>query len=207
MCDAAIVAGHAPALEAARGALEELAAALGGARFAVEAAGVRALATGAPPEHLERLVTVPDGPARRRARYLLGEPGAADAIDRVVLGALGRRPARLALIGAPGAPGWGLDRGRQLAWLPSGATVDLAAKPQLWRLLELLAEHPDGISRAALANRLWPPGKRPPNPTKLLHNLVFKLRKLLDAAAHAPRVATTDEGYRLADDLALRIFD
>lgn len=204
-CDAALALGDLPALAAAVDELDELAARTGATRFAREAAFARAVGMGGAPEALEPLVTDASSTTARRARHLLGDDAAADALDRAVLARHARRV--FAIRGDVTQRGWGIDRPGRAAWLWNGRRVELGTKPQLWTLLDRLIATPAGCTVAELVAHLWPPEARPDQPNKLLHNLIHKLRKLLDVDGAPPRIVTWDSGYRINTDLVLRMIE
>jgi DNA-binding response OmpR family regulator len=91
-------------------------------------------------------------------------------------------------------------------WRADGSLIQLADKPQLWRLLDALVSAPQGISKEQLVVGVWDVEYHPLRHDKLLHNAIHKLRKLIEDDPAVPRrIPTTNAGYRLGDDAPLRI--
>lgn len=148
---------------------------------------------------LERIAAGPPSPLARRARWMLGSTRDADALDLVVCEASGpRRGHSLAGDADPWRPGWGIDRAARSVWRPDGVLVDLADKPQLWRLLLALVDTPAGLSKEALITQTWGGPYHPMHHDKRLQNAIHKIRRLIEADPARPtRIATTPDGYRI----------
>lgn len=97
-----------------------------------------------------------------------------------------------------------------LTWLPRGSTaqpveVTGAVSPRLRELVVLLALHPEGISRARIADTLWPDA-RPGRPYNNLTTSLFRLRSALASATSsevADPVTTIADQLRLDPELVL----
>lgn len=202
--DAALIAGQPHVAVSHIAEIATQAETGGSARFADEAAGLRALCGPADLGALERLAGAGGHApvAARRARALLGDPDAPlDPVDGQVLAAVRARPDWPIVTGSTegfGA-GWGLDLDRRGAWLPDGRTVSFAHKDTQWALLAALA---DGVEhKEALCHRLWPDDEyHPLRHDNRLHATARLVRVAL-ADNEQVRVLTTEHGYRLGGPL------
>lgn len=201
--DAAQLTRDARARATASARLAALATLLDAPRFAHDPAATFTL----PLAELEVLAAGPTSPTTRRARWLLGDLGSGDAIDRALCEATARPRARtLAGRTSPWRAGWGLDLAARAVWRPDGSTIGFADKPQLWRLLEVLAASPAGLSKEALVVQTWGVDYHPLHHDKRLHNAIYKLRKLIESdPANPERIPTTEAGYRLGAEQPVRI--
>ena len=206
-CDATIVLATPEDLGPLLARVATLARTLESPRFLAEHAALLEFTGAAAPGALERIAAGPPSPAARRARWLLGDRSAADALDRSVCQGLGvRRAIVLAGSALTWRPGWGVDTRTRSAWLPDGTTVGLADKPQLWRLLEVLSSAPAGLDKEAIVTQTWGVAYHPLRHDKRLHNAIHKLRKLLEDEPTSPtRIPTTVDGYRLGDAQPVRL--
>ncbi len=206
--DAALVARDPASVELAIGRLEAAGATLQSPRYAAEIAFARELPGFIAPERLELLAAGPMSACTRRARWLLGDSQAGDRIDSAVLTALRVTRATSVMTSPTWTPGWGVDRRRRCAWRPDGTIVQLSDKPQLWRLLESLVASPSGITKEALVVGAWGVAYHPLRHDKLLHNSIHKLRKLIEDVPGDPRrIPTTPDGYRIGDDIPVRVVE
>jgi tetratricopeptide (TPR) repeat protein len=156
---------------------------------------------------LERLAGQTSAPsAARRARALLGDRTVAlDAIDAQILD----RVRGQAGWGTPSGPevawtpGWGLDEPTQRVWSPDGTFIELHGKPQLWRLLVVLAASgAAGLDKESLFRAVWADGDyHPLRHDNRLHATVRNLRIALGEPDVPHRVLTTPDGYCLAGPL------
>ena len=142
----------------------------------------------------------------RRAWSLLAGTPTLDALDDAVLGVLvasGRaRPTRQLSAGqSPSAyaDSWGLDPQAKRVWFDDEHIVELGDTPLLWRVLEVLAERPEGAGKEELIVRAWREASyHPLKHDSRLHVAIRKLRGLLgDSASEPSFLLTTDEGYQL----------
>ncbi len=152
--------------------------------------------------------------AARRARALLGSEPRLDHVDLRVLESVAA--ADIADTYVPIGSGddvvptadddmhwasaWGIDGKRGTVWLGDGRTIDFSAKPQLFRILEALAQRGGSASKEALVTDAWgEPAYHPLRHDGKLHVAVRKLREQIeDEPASPKRLATTEEGYALA---------
>ena len=202
--DAAIVAGDIAARDAALDRLDALAARLGLPRQAAEIELVRELLGARRPVQLER-IAMTSGPRSRRARFALGDTAIADQIDRAVCIALDVVPAAVVAGLTASWPGWGVDRTSKCVWLPDGRIVELADKPQMWKLLDTLVTTPTFAAKETLVESAWGIAYHPLRHDKLLHNAIHKLRKLIEEPGAPRRIATVLDGYRLGESEPLRL--
>jgi len=156
---------------------------------------------------LERLAGQTSAPsAARRARALLGDRGVAlDKVDVQFLDCVRRQASWGTPSGPQGAwtPGWGLDETSHRVWLPDGAWIELHGKPQLWRLLVVLAASgAAGLEKESLFRAVWADGDyHPLRHDNRLHATVRNLRIALGEPDVPHRVLTTPDGYCLAGPL------
>ncbi len=150
--------------------------------------------------------------AGRRAAALLGETPPLDRVDAAFVEAAQRRTGcRVEVIrrGGPddGALRRGLvleDRGRR-AWLPE-RHVDLAARPLLFRILQVLAEGGGEADKETLVRVAWQESDyHPLRHDSRLHTAMRTLRQLLEDDPRAPRrLVTTPAGYAFGADQSVR---
>jgi hypothetical protein len=156
---------------------------------------------------LERLAGQTSAPsAARRARALLGDRSVPlDKVDAQVLNRVRGQSGWGTPSGPqiPWTPGWGLDETTHRVWLPDGGWVELHGKPQLWRLLVVLAASgPEGLDKESLFGAVWADGDyHPLRHDNRLHATVRNLRIALGEPEVPTRVLTTPEGDCLAGPL------
>ncbi len=167
---------------------------------------LRSAADAAQAEQLAASACSPE--TRRRARALLGSDVNLDALDTLVVGAIRRRGFDVrTLCGDAARAGWGMEPAARAVWLPSGAVVDLASRPQLWRLLDELARC-RRATKEQLAKALWPEEEY--HPLRHDNRLQAQVRQLRRAVESAPgeraRIVTTEDGYAVGTEEPLRRF-
>jgi tetratricopeptide (TPR) repeat protein len=206
VASAALRTGEQIPLATALRRLSELAVLSGAARWERTAAGLRSWLQPDPGLLLKIASNpCPDAPARR-ARALLGDERALDALDQVVLGGLPRLEVRTLFDRPHWQPGWCVALHERRVYPGDGSTSAMADKPRLWTLLERLIASPAGLTREALFSQGWGLPFRPARHGKLLQNTVLKLRKAIESGPAAPpRILTTDAGYRLSDAEPIRV--
>ena len=170
-----------------------------------------------PPSLLEELALGKDvaPAAARRARALLGEDAALDAVDRVVLDVLRRRSEKAAIHVASGKTparhtlGWGLDVGRKSVWLPGGRSIELRSRALLFRILLTLVRRGGTATKEQLVRDAWGyPTYHSIRDDKRLQVAIRKLRLLVEEdPSRARRVLTTEDGYRLGEEEPLRVVE
>lgn len=215
-CDLLLVLGRFRELGQAARALHERATEMSCPRLIEESLLFTALVPPSPVDwgQLEVLATLIDRApiAARRARALLGDPSALDAVDRLVLRALrkhrGLVPSASLSSWSPHAPpepcdqerpGWGLADDERRVWLPSGRSLSLRERPQLWSILVALHEHGGAATKEQLVHALWNESEyHPLHHDNRLQVAVRKLRKLIEDEPSRPaRLVTTADGYTL----------
>lgn len=183
-------------------ALDSLASEVGSARFRAEAAfGQWALSELRSPAELAKIgdgaIEASSPVSRRRARALMGQPGALDALDRRVVEAI--------VAAQPRAEAIVLDvLGKRVA-LPSGAVVDLASAPLHLKILEVLFRAGGAASKAELALAVWDVRKyHPARDDKRMQVAMHRLRHVLEVDPAKPRwLVRADDGYRVAAPMVL----
>lgn len=215
-CDILLVLGRWDELTQATRALERHADEMPSPRLKGEA---RFFAAVLPPHpldwgQLEQLATQIDTApiGARRARVLLGGESPLDAIDRRILAALrekrGIAPCASLSAWAPHKPpeprareqpGWGLADDERRVWLPSGASISLADRPQLWSILVALHELGGTATKEQLVQAIWHEAEyHPLHHDNRLQVAIRKLRKVIEDEPSRPtRLVTLAEGYTL----------
>lgn len=215
-CDILLVLGRFRELEEAARALHERATEMSCPRLVEESLLFTALVPPSPVDwgQLEVLATAIDRApiAARRARALLGDPSALDAVDRLVLRALrkhrGLVPSASLSSWSPHAPpepcdqerpGWGLADDERRVWLANGRSLSLRERPQLWSILATLHDHGGAATKEQLVQALWNESEyHPLHHDNRLQVAVRKLRKLIEDEPSRPaRLVTTADGYTL----------
>lgn len=200
--------------------LHALAGAAGAASVAVHAELLAAVLSPASfdPQRVGRIAASRGAPvARRRARALLGDAPVLDRLDAAFVEAARRRTGcRVDVVrraepdGSSFVPGLVLDDRARRAVLPDRA-VDLATRPLLFRVLQVLAEGGGGADKEALVRLAWQePDYHPLRHDSRLHTAVRTLRQLLEDDPRSPRrLVTTPEGYAFGADQTVRrlVFD
>jgi hypothetical protein len=216
LCDCLLAAGRLDEAHDAAEAATALVEPSGSERLSATAQFAVMLARGEPldPALLERFAKLgrvaPD--VARRAQALLGASSTLDAVERrvhqaVVARAVGQIRTIHAIDGVWRA-GWGIDRRRRRAWLPSGRVVSFDKSPLLWRVLDVLVERRQA-TKEQIVREVW--NEREYHPLRHNNRLfatVNKLRQLIEDSPAAPsRIVTGADSYGLGSDEPVRVLD
>lgn len=212
VADVLLFAGRLEELASTAELLAHLSARMGSPRFELEAQFYAMVAAGRPhPALLEwaasAIVSAPV--AARRAQALLSGRPHLDLVDVRLLEALtGSRAIPTIETVSPAIPqggetswwpGWGLDDVNGCVWFEDGTSVELDSRSLTWRILDTLIRHGGSASKEQLVQEAWGEGDyHPLRHDGKVHVAIRKVREqILDTAAVAARLLTTEDGYML----------
>ncbi len=148
----------------------------------------------------------------RRARAILGIPGAVDNIDARFIASVRRQTRVRTIAGDVGdygswSEGWGLDMDHQAVWLPRGRWIDLSQYRTLWRALLAIVYADGPLTKESLVKKVWDTSRYDSTQDDTrMRVTIRRLRAMLEDDASRPkRVVTTHDGYGLGVQEPVRV--